>query len=229
MKEEVAKVAGLERDERAVGDAGVHILRVIDKLNLWDRFAFLREQAALRAVAVNTTEVSMDTDCYIPLTLQWVDNDGNVKHTIERIDYETLSLRGRAEGDEGRPTHYAILNPHEDRKYYLWPTMDTKAATDYQLREVFYKRLDRPVDDGDVLNAPEEVAGIVELGAQFRFARIKRPNHTALWSSLGREFKDDLMRLTNADEVDNPENFQWTYGPQATRGDLTFLEAFWRY
>lgn len=229
MAEEVAKVAGLERDERAVGDAKVHILRTIDKLNAWDRFAFLRQEASLRSVSEGDTSISMDANTYIPLALEWVDNNGDVKYKMERIDYETLSLRGRSEGETGRPTHYAVLNPHTDRVYYFWPEVDANTPTDYQLREVFYKRLDRPSGDSDIIQAPEEISGLIELGAQFRFARIKRPNHTALWSSLGREFREDLMRHTNADERDNPESYAWSFGPQATRGDLTFLEAFWRY
>lgn len=236
MKERVAEVAGLERDSRALDKVGHHIYRVIDRLNVWDRFAFLREQTNDTALTQSDTSATMHEDVYIPLALLLVDLDGKVKYTLERIDYETLMKRGLVERDDGanetRPMTYAILNPYSDRTYYWWPAVSESTATELKLRQVYYKRLGRPSGDDDFIQAPEEVVALVELGAQFRFARLMRPNHTALWSSLGRDFKAMLMEMTQADERDNHEAYNWTYGPQNSErhgAGPTFLEAFWRY
>ena len=234
MQENVAEVTGEDQNERAVVKTKKHIFRTIDRLNVWDRFAFLREETTDQTLTEGDKSISMHEDTYIPLALHLVNLDGDVRRTLTRIDYEKLVASGyREDSDQpgGWPKQYAVLNPYDDRTYYFWPFVDEKTATELKMREVYYKRLGRPSGDSDLLRAPEEVSALIEAGAQFRWARIRRPNHTALWSSLGRDFAAQLREMTVADERDNPEPTAWGYGPTNadTRGEQTFLEAFWRF
>lgn len=229
MKESVAEVAGLERDERSITKAGKHIHRTIDRLNVWDRYSFFRNKSSDTTITEGMKSLDFADDLYIPLALHLVNLDGDIRYTLSRIDYENLGIQGIQEGRAGRPRDYAILNPYDDRTYSFWPYADTPTATAFKLRQVYYERMKRPAADSDVIEAPEEIAALVELGAQFRFARIMRPNHTALWGSLGREFMDRLKEMTQADERENPESWQWTYGPSnnSVSGEPSFLQAFW--
>lgn len=229
MKRRVAQVAGLEKDPKALDDAGHHLARTIDKLNLHDRYAFLREASTVDTISEGQQTVTFDDDLYIPLNLQLTNLDDEVKYTLEKYRWETMQAKLGKEGHVGRPTACAIFNPYNDRKWYWWPWPDDDTATTLKVKQTFYKRLQRPEGDGDLLQAPVEVAALVELGAQYTFARTFRPNHTALWGSLGRDFRDMLQTMTHRDERDNAFDDAWSYGPgvtAATEGQ-TWLEAFW--
>ena len=100
MQENVAEVTGEDQNERAVVKTKKHIFRTIDRLNVWDRFAFLREETTDQTLTEGDKSISMHEDTYIPLALHLVNLDGDVRRTLTRIDYEKLVASGYREDSD---------------------------------------------------------------------------------------------------------------------------------
>lgn len=226
----VAEVAGLQNDKDALETAGHYVMRVIDRLNLRDRYAFLREQNATDdAFTLGVASITMDTSLYIPLGLELVGSDGKVEYTLAHETWEYVRKKWAEEPANGRPRVWAVLNPFSDRKFHWWPGPDQHHVDTYTVRQTYYERLGFPTKPTDRIVAPREITALVELGSMAMFAKIKRPNQVALWASLGREFKEMLMDLRSSHERNHAQQQNWSFGPSGNEPeDISFLEAFWR-
>lgn len=231
LKYRVAEVVGLEDDQEALVTAGHYIIRIIDRLNLRDRYAFLRKVSSTDAtITLNARTVSFDADVYIPLALELIDSNSDVAFKLETHAWERMREMYTVEGDAGRPSIWSVRNHYEGREYHWWRKPNQHTVDNYTLRQTFYKRLGRPTGDDDRILAPREITALVELGAQAVFARFKRPNQVALWGSLLKDFKEMLALMSANDERDQPAPQYWGWGPSGNDiSDVDFLRAFWNF
>lgn len=232
LKIRVAEPVGGDRDPATLEKAGHQIIRVIDLLNLRDRYSFLRLVISpdLTLVLNARTVAFPATDLYIPLDLKLVDiASSDVVSVLAKEPWERVNELHAIESGSGRPKIWSVRNPFSERTFHIWRPADTHSVATYKLRCEYYIRIPLPQDDGDHLYAPRELNLVVETCAQARFMRVHRPNQVASWSALQREAEQLLLEWRAGEERLNAVPAVWHYGPTVReQGTQSFLEAFWR-
>jgi hypothetical protein len=209
LKACAAKVLNGQNQPAILELAGEMIREGILWTNLNYKFRFGSKQAADAALVDGTSTVSLAADFWAIQEVQLINADGDVAATLEYVPWGQFNVAEQAQNVTGKPLYWTSRNTFDDGEIQVYPTPDAGAAADYTVRVTYYERIQRPVNDSDIVDAPEELGLVLCRYAQARLLFVKDRTNVAAWASQKREAEALLNKFMQSTEEEPTAAFQW--------------------
>ena len=174
LKQCAADYVGGRNKTSVLSAAGRAINEAIDRFNARHLVDFGTETQADANLVDGTDTVSLPTNFFAVREVQLIDTDGNVAKRLDYVPWEEWNRRDRLHNQTGVPQFWTSKNTFDDQTIQLYPTPDSDAATDYDVRVTLYERVERLASDSDILNAPRELGPALCWYGAWKLLGIKK-------------------------------------------------------
>ena len=209
LKTCVAKTLNAENQTKILDLAGDGIKRAILWTNLTGKFRFGSKQAADANLVAGTATVSLAADFFAVQEVQLIDTNGNVDSTLEYVPWGQFNVLEQKQDATGKPLYWTSRNTFDDSTITVYPTPDTSAATDYDVRVTYYERIQRPGADSDIIDAPQELGLVLCTYAESYVLFVRDRTNVAAWASKKREAERLLSQFVHSTEEEPTAGLQW--------------------
>ena len=194
------KASVLEAAGRAINEA-------IDRFNARNLTQMGSETQADMDLVDGTATYSLATTFFAMRDVQLIDTDSNVRYRLDYVPWEQWNKQEYNQDKTGRPRYWTARNSFDDGQIIVYPTPDSTAATDYDLRITNFERCDRLNSDSDILDMPRELGPalcwyggwkllVLKKGAGHPDTRLAR----AEWEQWFRDFMTSANRQPAGNE-----------------------------
>jgi hypothetical protein len=218
LKKKVARIVGGERQPTILAACGEFLNEQIVKFN-----AALYECNKVETAIITVTngaDTSLPTLFYKEIEFRVTDVHGDKINELTYIDYaEYHKVFVTRPASLGTFTcYYTLFNVHADGKIRLLPQPDygASASTQY-IKGSYYKRFALLAEDGDILDAPQEIENALVYGAQVEALTIYAPNSPAL-PVKAMDARDALSRFEKSDRQHEDQHRRFRLPPPTFAG-----------
>lgn len=152
-----ASIVNGEKLPNVVAKAKAGVLAGLDDFNLRGLFHYRRVVATDIVLVDDQTNYSVPSDFYALHEVQLI-KDNKIVDMLTYMDTQEFNHTYQSQGLEGIPTIWHAASPF-DSGVDVYPI--PKEATDYSLRINYYKRIDKPSTDDDIIIAPVELTSLL--------------------------------------------------------------------
>ena len=195
-------------------EAGEGIKRAIDDLNMRDLFTFGSETAADVDLTSGTATYSLAANFFAVRDVQLINSDADEAFQLEYVDWDEFNERESLQSKTGRPEIWTARNSFSDENIRVYPEPDASAATDYDLRITYYKRIARPVNDSDVISAPRELSDLLCTYAEYYILFNRDGDRPHRWRHKLQHYSDKLDAFRYSVNRQPAATNQWSIAPE---------------
>ena len=197
------------------------ILRGIDDINMRGLFNFARKAASDTNLVDGQSTYSLPSDFFAADVLQLINTDGDVEHKLEHREWQRFNADYEKQDDTGRPKIWTSRSSFVDGNIIVYPEPDSSAATNWDLRLIYYRRIERPSGDEDIIVAPRELSHVLCLyGEYFVLERHDRNNEQKIQRKLA-EYRGALGAFKGVDNREPDGRAQFRIAPDNEAVDTT--------
>ena len=170
-------------------------------------FSFARKAASDANLTNGTATYNLPSDFFAIDQVQQIDTDGDPQYTLDFIPWARFNITYNSQDDTGRPTIWTLRSAYEDETIRLYPVPDSAAATDWDLRLNYYRRITVPTQESDLITGPEELEVPLCLYAESYVEQVHGDKNLAVKKM--NDYKDavKLFRSSHENEPDDMLGF----------------------
>ena len=200
LKECAAKIIANNPQADDLALAGAGILDGINDINIRELFQFGRKSQTDTTLVEGQSAYSLPSDFFAVSAVQLVSPSNNDEpgRSLEYIDWHKFQKGNWSQDSNGFPWMWTVKNGFDDGELLIWPKPDATAVSDWKLRITYYERIGQPTADGDIIDAPKELATVLCWYGKWWMVMHRKANDKGLMDRCYGQYRDKLDRFTGS-------------------------------